>query len=93
MINIADAIFQLMSDEQTYEHQWTEGEWHRFEKGDHHLTRIDVCELCGCERIMLKVKQSRYSQKKIVLLSHYYRSKIFFGENEMPDCWGAKNPQ
>ena len=79
-----------MIDEQTYEHQWVIGEWHRKDKWDRYKSRDDVCSLCGCERQMIKFKRKF---KTIVAVATYSRSKQIFGEDNMPSCCGAKNPQ
>lgn len=79
-----------MSDEHKYKHQWKNGEWFRREKDDRYMSREDLCEVCGCERSMVKYKQHGSVYERVVL---YVRSKQFFNFMSPPDCWGAKNPQ
>lgn len=72
------------------QHQWKLGEWHKPEKFVRYFLRVDNCELCGCERRLVRAKRKFRTLEFVVC---YERSRIIYGEKEMPDCWGAKNPQ
>lgn len=77
--------------EEEVEHKWIIGEWHR-ELGDRYLSRSDKCELCDCERNYIKVFKKKPLAPEIILVG-YDRSGILFSHDNMPQCWGAKNPQ
>lgn len=70
-------------------HKWGNGEWQRLDKGDRYFTRIDICDLCGCERRSIKFTRRGITRQMVVT---YERSKQIFGHENMPECWGAKNP-
>ncbi len=80
----------MIDREEEIPHQWRKGEFVR-KLGDRYLSRDDECELCGCIRHYIKV--FRKGKKPRIILVGYTRSKGFFSEDNMPQCWGAKNPQ
>ena len=69
-------------------HRWVLGIWQK-EIGKRYWVRDDHCSLCDCGRGM--VRSSKNSDDQFI--AHYYRSGQIFGNQNMPECWGAKNPQ
>lgn len=70
-------------------HKWELGQWERADKYDRYLTRKDVCVLCGCTRTSISFRRNGKTAFAVV---GYNRSKIIFGSDDIPQCWGAKNP-
>lgn len=68
------------------EHNFVLGTWKR-EGREHYETRIDVCSLCQCERYSVRNKHIPEG-----MFSGYWRSKIYYNHDTMPDCWGGPNP-
>lgn len=71
---------------------------HQFKEGKKHweihigYCREDVCKLCGLLRSVVYWKD-RETGEEMEDVAHFVRSTQIFGSNEMPPCWGAKNPQ
>lgn len=68
-------------------HKWSMGVWGRKDAGDKHITREDSCNLCGCKRTLVKHRVSDTG-----IIACYSRSHQIFGANNMPSCWGDKQP-
>jgi DnaJ-class molecular chaperone len=69
-------------------HKWVIGEWVK-EDGHRYYVRDDKCSLCGCGRGL--VKSSKNANDAFV--AHYDRSKQIFAPDNVPLCWGGKEPQ
>jgi hypothetical protein len=78
---------EMEQPEKEIQHQWTEGKW---KQEGRHKTREDKCVLCGCVRIWVKWWHKGEVHTEI---SQYERSKIVFGDQSMPACWGGRNPK
>jgi hypothetical protein len=77
-----------LSIDQEFEHQWQKGYW--ISRG-RYSTREDICQHCGCERHLIKGRTKDGEPFKEIV--SYHRAGTSRGRDNMPECWGAMDPQ
>lgn len=77
---------RYMFEEKIIRHTWEKGEW---SKEARYYLRIDTCLSCGCQRRVIQFWARGDMQK---MVSTYSRSGQIFNPDNMPQCWGAKQP-
>lgn len=77
----------MMAEE--IKHKWIKGDWIKSERHSF-FSRDDECALCSCLRCWIKFNREG---KQVEEVTYYMRSGQIFGNDQMPGCWGAKNPE
>lgn len=76
----------IIEEPEAPQHDYKEGTW-SFDDSIRSWRRNDICNRCGCVRVMIKSNKT-----ETPFPATHERSKQIFGHGHEPACWGDKNP-